>query len=69
MNKAREIWQAVEMMIQYHRRRSKHNFFLADIGIDKVILGYPFFEALLPDVDWRQGKVSGTVSLKTEDAD
>jgi hypothetical protein len=54
-------------MICYQGRKSKHNFFLADIGIDEVILGYPFFEALLPDVNWRQGKVSRNVCLETED--
>jgi hypothetical protein len=57
------------MMIQYQGRKSKHNFFLANIGVDEVILGYPFFEALLPDVDWRQGKVSSNISLEMEDAD
>jgi hypothetical protein len=68
-NKAGEIRQACEITIQYHGKRSKHNFFLANIGIDDVILGYPFFEDLLPDIDWKQGIVSGSVSLETDDAD
>jgi hypothetical protein len=56
------------MTIGYQGKRSKHNFFLANIGIDDVILGYPFFEDLLPEVDWQQGKVMGDVRLETEDA-
>jgi hypothetical protein len=68
-NQAGEIRQACEMTIQYQQKKSKHNFFLANIGIDDVILGYPFFEDLLPDIDWRQGKVTGNISLETEDAD
>jgi hypothetical protein len=40
-----------------------------NIGIDDVILSYPFFEDLSPDIDWKQGKVSGNVGLETEDAD
>jgi predicted aspartyl protease len=68
-NQAGEIQQACKMTIQYHGKRSKHNFFLANIGIDDVILGYPFFEDLSPDIDWKQGKVSGAVGLETEDAD
>jgi hypothetical protein len=67
-NQAGEIRQACEMTIQYQGKKSKHNFFLANIGIDDVILGYPFFEDLLPNVDWGQGKVLGSVSLATEDA-
>jgi hypothetical protein len=52
-NQAGEIQQACEMTIHYQGKRSKHNFFLANISIDDVILGYPFFEDLLPDIDWR----------------
>jgi hypothetical protein len=68
-NQAGEIRQACEMTIQYRGKRSKHNFFLANIGIDDIILGYPFFKDLLPDIDWKQGKVLGTIGLETEDAD
>jgi hypothetical protein len=56
------------MTIRYHRKKSRHNFFLANIGIDDVILGYPFFEDLLPEIDWKQGTVAGDVCLETEDA-
>jgi hypothetical protein len=68
-NQAGEIRQACEMTIRYHGKRSKHNFFLANIGIDDVIFGYPFFEDLVPAVDWRNGRILGSVSLETEDAE
>jgi hypothetical protein len=68
-NKAGEIRQACEMMIRYQGKRSKHNFFLANIGSDDIILGYPFFEDLLPDIDWKQGEVTGNISLEMEDTD
>jgi hypothetical protein len=68
-NKAGEIQQACEIMIQYQGKRSKYNFFLANIGIDDIILGYPFFEDLLQEINWRQGKVIGSIGLETEDAD
>jgi hypothetical protein len=57
------------MTIWYQGKGSKHNFFLANIGTDDVILDYPFFEDLLLDIDWKQGNVTGSVSLETEDAD
>jgi predicted aspartyl protease len=67
-NKAGEIQQACKMTIRYQGKRSKHNFFLANIGIDNVILGYPFFEDLLPDINWKQGKITGNVSLETAES-
>jgi hypothetical protein len=57
------------MTIGYQGKKGRHNFFLANIGIDDVILGYPFFEDLLLDIDWRRGKVTSNVTLETEDAD
>jgi hypothetical protein len=68
-NQAGEIRQACEMTIRYKGKKGKHNFFLANIGIDDVILGYPFFEDLLPDIDWSRGAVTGNVCLETKDAD
>jgi hypothetical protein len=57
------------MMIGYKGKKSRHNFFLADIRIDDIILGFLFFEATLPDINWRTGTVSGNVSLEMEDAE
>jgi hypothetical protein len=30
-------------------------FFLTDLGTQKLILGYPWFAAMQPQIDWAQG--------------
>jgi hypothetical protein len=67
-NRAGEIRQACKMTIYYQEKKSRHNFFLTNISIDDIILGYPSFEDLLPDIDWKQGKVIGNISLEMDDA-
>ena len=42
----------VNLLIQYNENYTMHQFLIADIGIDNIILGYPFFEQFNPEVDW-----------------
>jgi len=46
-----------------------HAFYVADIGQDDFILGYPFLEASNPDVDWRNGRIDGFMTISTAKAD
>jgi hypothetical protein len=40
---------------------------VADIGGDKLILGYPFFEATNLTIDWVKGELTGKVTLHSEE--
>jgi len=40
-----------------------HRFLVADIGEDDLILGYPFFEAANPVINWIKGTIKGGVAL------
>jgi hypothetical protein len=40
-----------------------HRFLVADIGDDDIILGYPFFEAANPLIDWPTGRMCGTIMM------
>jgi len=51
-NKAGQILEAVDLMINNNRVQALHAFYVADIGQDDFILGYPFLEASNPDIDW-----------------
>ena len=62
-NRQGTVTQTAEIMIQYHDSVTCHNFLVADIGEDDIILGYPFFEAAEPRIDWPNGKLNGHVSL------
>src|SRR6267142_108799 len=46
-------------------------FFLSDLGEHKAILGYPWFAAVQPKIDWKKGWIDHTqlpIILKTSDA-
>ena len=45
-----------------------HKFFVADIGPDDFIFGYPFFESAKPNIDWQAGRISGTTTVSSENA-
>src|SRR5260221_241909 len=68
LNKAGIIDKAVELQIDYNGTKTKHNFFVADIGIDEFLLGYPFLEAARPDIDWQEACVEGSLTIDTADA-
>ena len=49
--------------IKYNGVPQKHMFYIADIGVDDLILGYPFFEAAEPKIDWKNGRMDGITVL------
>jgi hypothetical protein len=51
-------------MIIYHEEYDEmHRFLVADIGEDNIILGYPFFKAANPLIDWPMGRMHGTITM------
>jgi len=38
-------------------------FYLANIGNEEAILGYPFLESLDPKVDWKMAMIEGTLKI------
>jgi hypothetical protein len=48
---------------------SKPHFFVTNLGKDRIILGYPWFEAFNPKIDWKEGRLLGPrMELKTTGA-
>jgi hypothetical protein len=68
-NKSGEITEAVRLDVNHYGKKSTHNFFVADIGTDDFLLGYPFFEASQPEVDWANAKIGGWTMISTLDTD
>ena len=67
-NKDGEILEAVDLLVNNNRKSATHAFFVANIGQDDYILGYPFFEASTPNVDWHGARIEGITSISTVDA-
>jgi len=62
-NKAGQILEAVDLMVNNNREQALHAFYVANIRQDNFILGYPFLEASNPDVDWWNGRIDGFTTI------
>ena len=65
-NKGGQISQTTNLKIRHNGTETVHKFFVANIGPDKLIFGYPFFESARPNIDWETGQVSGTTIVLSE---
>jgi len=60
--------EAVDLLVNNNGKNASHAFFLANIGQDDFILGYPFFEASNPNVDWSGGQIEGFTTISSINA-
>jgi hypothetical protein len=68
-NQAGKIEQNVHLYIDNGQQRVLTPFFVTNLGKDRIILGYPWFEAFNPKIDWKEGKLLGPhMELKTTGA-
>jgi hypothetical protein len=63
LNQSGEVMEGVILVIKYNGKPQKHLFYVANIGEDNIILGYPFLKAANPEINWKEGEVKGTVIL------
>jgi RNase H-like domain found in reverse transcriptase/Reverse transcriptase (RNA-dependent DNA polymerase) len=54
-NKSGELQFFTDLQVQTRSQRITLWFFLSNLGENKVILGYPWFAAFQPKIDWRRG--------------
>ena len=59
-NKQGDITHFTDLEVQTGAKRVKMRFFLTDLEEQKVILGYPWFAAMQPKVDWARACISKT---------
>ena len=55
LNKNGHIHSYIDLEMQTGQQRTKLCFFLTDTGEQKLILGYPWFTATQPNIDWARG--------------
>ena len=54
------------LRIVYQGKQRLQKFFIASLGKDRIILGYPFLYLFNPTIDWQQGRIEeGGLSLQT----
>ncbi len=68
-NKSGKIVEAIDLVVTHRGNKATHIFFVADIGPDDFIFGYPFLEAHEPNVDWLKASLEDSTTASTLDAD
>jgi len=63
-NKAGKVTEVTILEIRWKKYRQKHEFFVAEVDRNEILLGYPFLEAVNPQINWQSGKLYGAVTLK-----
>src|SRR5712672_371109 len=59
-NKTGSLKYYTDLQVQTGTKRTDMRFFLTDLGDHKVILGYPWFTANQPKIDWARGWIDTT---------
>ena len=62
-NRLGKVTKEAKFQVCHESHCQVHQFLIANIREDSVILSYPFFEAANPMVDWPTGKVHGALVL------
>jgi len=63
-NKAEEVTEVAILEICCKGYQGKYAFFVAEVDRDDILLGYPFLEAVNPEINWWSGKIYRAVTLK-----
>jgi hypothetical protein len=59
-NKAGELQYYMDLETRTGTTTTKLRFFLSDLGEHKAILGYPWFAAVQPNINWKKGWINHT---------
>ena len=59
-NISRKLKYYTDLQVQTGGKTIKLRFFLTHLGKHKAILGYPWFAANQPKIDWKQGWIDHT---------
>jgi hypothetical protein len=63
-NKVGEVTKVAILEIHYKGYQGKHTFFVAKVDHNKILLSYPFLEAINPKINWQSEKLYGAITLK-----
>jgi len=59
-NKAGMLKHYTDIEVQTGTSRNQLHFFLSDLGEHKAILGYSWFAAIQPKIDWKRGWIDSS---------
>jgi len=57
-NKSGELWYYTDLQVQTGTNYTNLHFYLTELGEQKAIMGYPWFAAAQPKIDWKRGWIN-----------
>src|SRR6267378_2183531 len=60
-NRAGQLTEFVDLLIQTGKCEGKMQFLIMDLGIEDVILGYPWLSTFEPKFSWKDGAIDTTL--------
>ncbi len=63
-NSAGNITQKCVLNVQIKGQIKEQEFFITNLGQDRVVLGYPFLQTFNPQINWEKGELHGTKLIK-----
>jgi hypothetical protein len=53
------------LKVNHEGNQRLQRFYVTDLGFNQVLLGYPWLSTFNPRIDWKEGKIKGSVTLRT----
>jgi len=60
-NRAGQLTEYVDLLVKTGKREEKMRFLITDLGIEDVILGYPWLSTFEPQFSWKDGVIDTTL--------
>jgi hypothetical protein len=64
-NKAGAVMEACILKVLQQGQQQLQQFYVTDLGFDRVLLGYPWLQEFNPLINWKEGTVKEEITLKT----
>jgi hypothetical protein len=65
-HKQGRITDYVDLILRLGDQRRKQRFYVATLGQDRAILGFPFLHRFNPDIDWTKNEMRGIAGVQIE---
>jgi hypothetical protein len=65
-HKQGKLTEYTDLVLKLGEQRRKQRFYIATLGHDRAILGFPFLSKFNPSIDWEKGKIIGHKGVEIE---
>ena len=59
------VCEACILEIEHGGEQCLQQFYITDLGFDRILLGYPWLSTYNPKINWKKGEVEGEIILCT----